>query len=263
MKTVFIVGCPAAGKSTLAKLIHDRYRQFDIVSDLQALSELFEINDTITRSIQEKWTLEQAYASLKELYGRICYWRDTLNVILASLEASDDIFRYINTSLLLDGGHDILSPSVWDDALSRVVKLHDLSEHLILEFSRGVDERYQHAFGISERDVYLRAFQIIFDTNPRMLTKSLIIHLHVNHTELMFRNQLRKIAGKHYVSETVMETVYSHDVFNFICAPNGVISGYFSKDLPIPVISLSNENPDYETTFAPIIDHMAKFMRGN
>lgn len=185
-----LVGPPGAGKTTLARGLQRVYLDLVLVSDLDALSELFVINDARLK------------ASVDAACRSSTYWPDILH------ERGVDRFR---TQLLDDGGHDISDPEVWDESLARVLRRYADTPRLILEFARGADHRYLSWRGIDVAQTYEPSFSIILRSIAAGEGTCGIAHLTAPLEVRRERNRLRRQRGEYFVADAVMTSVYADD----------------------------------------------------
>lgn len=253
---IFIVGSAASGKSTFAKEVCRRFPKLINTSDLLALTELFYLNDQICEYIPKASTtpLEQ----LAHTLASISYWPDLRDLRLTQLKQGQLSFQ-LETSRTIDNGHNILVPTVWDDALSRTVARLNPSSKNIVEFGRGHDAKYVDHFHIDASDIYPRAFRFLISANHQIdKESSVIIHLTADRLVRMRRNIDRKLNGEHYVSNEAMNEVYAKDPFVFErrnC--QGGPDGRLSASLPIPVLSVDNNSNDQLGNFARSLEYLS------
>lgn len=195
---ILIVGAAAAGKTTVANQIASRLPEFRVISDLIALVQLFEYNDRLKVS---KSGLECEPSHL---------WLDLVD--------SSSGARVVApmTRCLPDGGHEILDPWVWDEALRRVAESCRDDPYVILEFSRGEDPSYFALHGITGGDAYLPSFRVLAkELSSSIVKKIFVIHVHAEYAVRMSRNADRRSRGEHFVADLVMKEIYSEDCFRY------------------------------------------------
>jgi hypothetical protein len=181
---IALVGPPAAGKTTFARHLTRIRSEFCHASDLAALQELFALDANVPI--------------------RPFYWPDLEE------RATNAKGR---TKPLPDGGHDIIDPSVWDEALLRVIARFRVEPAVVLEFARGSDMAYLSHHGLSLSGAYQPSFQLLeraLRTSPA--TPFAIVHVSAPFSVRVERNARRRVAGDHFVAEEVMKSVYEHDV---------------------------------------------------
>ncbi len=191
---VIVVGPAGAGKTTVAGYIRAQFPLFRHISDLTALEQLFAYNDA------------RGEFALGAPGDRPSLWR------------GDDADAYLcseATMKLPDGGHGILDPRVWDQALRTVVRDARAEPYVIVEFARGLDRAYMQLHGLKDSEAYLPSLQLLADELAGAPVVALVI-VHVTaplHTR-MARNSSRQARGEHYVAEDVMRSIYRDDLFD-------------------------------------------------
>lgn len=254
---IFIVGCPASGKSTLAQMICQTFTMFEFATDLNALKEIFLINDLAVECIMGEKSAQEI-ENMFSIIGTSFFWTDILGIRIQQLKTRSIELKQLETVKTEDGGHRIRKPYIWDEVLYRSVSILNSNRCYVYEFSRGTDQEYMKEFNIISSDVYHRCFSLIFQNN-RNITKdnSLIIRVSAIHDERERRNRLRKARGEHFVSQRSMDEVYKHDVFCFEENTRPAFpSGFLSYELPIPVLSVDNTPQNPEHNFACIMDYL-------
>lgn len=254
---IFIVGCPASGKSTLAQMICQTFTMFEFATDLNALKEIFRINDLAVECMmceKSPQEIEDAFSVI----GTSFFWTDILGTRIQQLKARSIGLEQLETIKTEDGGHRIRKPYLWDEVLCRSISTLNSNRCYAFEFSRGTDQAYMKEFNITPKEVYYHCFSLIFRNNLN-ITKdnSLIIRVSASHDERERRDRLRKDQGEHFVSQQSMDEVYKHDVFYFEeNAQLAFPSGFLSYEFPIPVLSVDNtpQNPRYN--FACIMEYL-------
>lgn len=179
---LIIVGPAAAGKSTFAAHLIARYPQFVHASDLDALKELFALEDGGLPSAR--------------------YWP-------AASRSEPGVRRTVS---LPEGGHDIIDPTVWDQALMAVVDRYRFHSYVALEFSRGADQRYLSMHDIPLSEAYIPSFRLLHaELASKPHTTLSIVHVSAPFALRCVRNRERQSRGGHYVSESVMRSTYAVD----------------------------------------------------
>lgn len=254
---IFIVGCPASGKSTLAQMICQTFTNSEFATDLHALKEIFLINDLAfecmmcEKSPQE---IENTFSIIDTSF----FWPDIIGARIRQLKTRSIDLEQLETLKTEDGGHKIRKPYLWDEALRRSISTLHSNRCYIFEFSRGRDQAYIKEFNITPREIYHRSFSLISQKNPN-ITKdnSLIIRVSASYDERERRNRLRKARGEHFVSQQSMDEVYKHDVFCFEeNTQPSFPSGFLSYEFPVPVLSVDNSPQNPICNFACIIEYL-------
>jgi hypothetical protein len=260
---VFVVGCPASGKTTLAQMICSRFEVFDFATDLDALTEIFLINDLAAGCIRCRRS-PQEIEDMFSVIGASRFWTDILEPRIKQLETRTVKLEELETVETADGGHEIMSPTLWDEALLRSIDSLSPDKSYVFEFSRGIDQAYLAEFNIGPREVYYRSFHLIFRHAPNITPEnSLVVHVSAAHGERDRRNNARKLVGKHFVSRQVMDQVYMCDVFCFFkesipCTAPTLTSGFLCHEFPARVLSIDNTRQNHRRNFAPVIEFLKK-----
>ena len=254
---IFVIGCPASGKSTLAQMICQSLTMFEFATDLNALKEIFLINDLIAECL----LYDKSPKEVDDVFSNIpasFFWTDILTTRIQQLKTRNINLDQLETIKTDDGGYIITKPYLWDEVLHRSTRAFDPNKCYVFEFSRGTDQMYMANLNITPKDIYLRSFSIIFERNQNIAkNNSLIIHTFANYNEREHRNRLRRSKGEHFVSQQAMEDVYKDDVFYFeendrFMFPSGILS----SELPVPVLSVDNTPQDPKNNFACVMDYL-------
>lgn len=255
---IFIVGCPAAGKSTLVQQICRAFTMFEFSTDLSAIEEIFLINDVIAECVRKRIPGQEIGKSFASVISRTRFWKDLLEKKLQELKLGRIKIDKLETKKTEDGGHHILEPYLWDEALYRSISGLRSDKCYIFEFSRGTDQEYIKKFRITPNEIYHRCFSIILHANPNVtVSNSLIIHVFADRAERERRNKLCKVQGKHFVSQQVMDEVYGCDIFCFEKYSRSKFPcGFLSHSLPIPVVSVDNTSPNPGRNFASVVKYL-------
>jgi hypothetical protein len=254
---IFIVGCPASGKSTLAQMICQTFTMIEFVTDLNALKEIFLINDLAVECMMYEKSPQEVENTFS-IIGTSFFWVDILETRIQQLKARSIGLEQLETIKTEDGGHRIRKPYLWDEVLCRSISTLNSNRCYVFEFSRGTDQAYMKEFNITPREVYHRCFSLILRNNPN-ITKdnSLIIRVSASHDKRERRNRLRKDRGERFVSQQSMDEVYKHDVFCFKeNAQLAFPSGFLSYEFPVPVLSVDNTPQNPRHNFACIMEYL-------
>lgn len=254
---IFIVGCPASGKSTLASAIVKKFPFFNYSTDFFALIELFKIDDIFRDLVLNKGKISHNDFQLieNELHS-ITYWNDLVSSRIKLFKSGILELNSIGTIKTNDGGHDIIKPQIWDEILLRTLKHIISSDYVIFEFSRGLDHKYIKYFNISNSEIYEHSFNIIKGNIPNLnYENSTILHVFTTKRNRLERNYLRMLNGEHFVSDKVMNTVYKVDYFKYNKAKFG--HNYLSKNNPFSVVLVDNSIADFDKNFSAIIEKLS------
>jgi len=255
---IFITGCAAAGKTTLAQKICKTLPIFNFSTDMFALKEVFLINDFLEDCIIKKKSDKEIKSSFLHITGSCFYWKDMLEKKIEELRTGNLTIEALDTVKTEDGGHRIRRPYLWDEVLYRSCTICNKDECYVFEFARGADLSYLEKYNIGASQVYHRCFSIIRNSNRNVTAgNSMIINIVTERRERQERNRLRRIRGDHFVSQQTMEEVYKDDIFSFEAAPEvGSFSGFLSHKFPIPVISIDNTPRSPDLNFAFVLEHV-------
>lgn len=122
MLTIFVIGNPAVGKTTLANKIINQIPNVIHTSDLDSLEELFWINDRLSLIYEEKWSNDQILIERERILEKTKYWNDEVNERISQFLRHEFSISLLKTQKSDDGGHQILDPMIWDTILEQTIQ---------------------------------------------------------------------------------------------------------------------------------------------
>lgn len=221
---LLLIGLPASGKTSLAVSLQSEIKAFTYATDLHALQELLELNRRISSM------------SVSSLSGNK-FWPDVAEAARASGLIPDQ-YRI----RLEKDGFTIADPRIWDDALRRSYSTACRKQFLLFEFSRGIDESYNDAYGLLDEQIYPHSFSVIRGCQSQQLQRLAVVHIACSPMTAHERNRKRRGHG-HAVSSRAMATIYSKDVFRFKVNGTfeGALIGATNDEHAWPVLSMDSE----------------------
>jgi hypothetical protein len=184
---IIIIGPPASGKTTAANHLASRF-SYQAISDIDPLLELAKIHRLDLRS-------------LRDACSSWVYWPE--------FNTQDEIellkFKREFCLALTADGFRIISPQIWDEALSRCSINKQTQDRLIIEFARGRDNAYLEMFNLKLNEVYSHAFKHLPIFQTDILS---VLEISCSFDLSLARNETRRRAGHRSVSDKSMLDIY-------------------------------------------------------
>ena len=236
---IFNIGTSCSGKSTFSSIVKKQFPDYEILDDVTPLHEIFAIEELVYHYINSTETKNSILEKLINKRDELIYTKPLLNeyCLIISDDNLNDLL--LKSESLNNGSYKILNPIIWDTIIELLLDSLE-SKKYIIEFARGADVDYINAFCIGKQDVYIRTFSIIKKFLNNILTKSLIVNIKSDLEDRIFRNEIRKKNGGHYVPPETMKTTYKEETF--VYNQTDVNKGFFEIDqYKIPVFSFINK----------------------